>query len=78
MQKYKIELTTLADVREFISIAANCIPPIRIANKDFTYIGNGKSLLNVMASLEWDDLYVFSKDNKPNLYSLFNKFIVEE
>lgn len=78
MQKYKIELPKLNDVKDFVNIAQQFEPPIRITNKDFTYIGNAKSVLNVMASLEWDDLYVFVEEEIPNLYFLFDKYIVED
>lgn len=74
MGKYKIELDTFAKAQRFQRIAADCAYDVKISSSD-GYIGNAKSLLNVMASLEWGDLYVYS--DAVNCYLDFSEFIAE-
>lgn len=75
MGKYKIELDTLTKAQKFQRIASNCAYDVKILSSD-GYIGNAKSLLNVMASLEWGDLFVYSE--AVNCYLDFSEFIVEK
>ena len=75
MGTYKIELDTLSKARKFQRIAESRDYPVKITSSE-GYIGNAKSLLNVMASLEWNDLYVTADNN--SCYRDFNEFIIEQ
>ena len=68
---YQIELDTMEKVNRFVKLANECKTPVYILNND-KYVGNGKSMLNVLASLEWGSLNVQTED-----YLLFKEFFVE-
>ena len=55
MFEWKINLITLQDVNDFVKVAERVNDKVYIKSGD--YKGNGKSILNVMAGLEWGDLY---------------------
>ena len=74
MGKYKIDLDTLTKAQKFQRIAESCAYDVKITSSE-GYIGNAKCLLNVMASLEWSDLFVYS--DAVNCYLDFNEFIVD-
>lgn len=77
MQKHKVEIVTMEDVHKFVGIASKIVPPVKITNEDMSYIGNAKSILGIMASLEWGNLYIVSDSDETDLYMKFKDFIVD-
>lgn len=72
MFRLPVVLTTQSDIKEFVEIAKTIKSDVFI--KSGRYVGNAKSLLNVIASIEWDDLTVESEEN---ISSKFIKFVKE-
>lgn len=72
----RIELTTLSDVKEFVSIASACTGKVMLVSGDDFAI-DAKSLLGVIVAkkLNWDSLTVVSDRD---CYEAFRKFIIEE
>lgn len=72
MRKYKIELVTTADIRDFVKIAESIPGDVKLVDgNDFCV--NGKSLLGAMAAVEWNTLYCVTEDD---VYSLIEKYCV--
>lgn len=74
--RYKISLETLADVKKFIKIitqnfSENEVLFLTDAYGNFSV--NAKSVIGVLYSLEWDNLYLVSEKE---VYHLFKDFIV--
>lgn len=70
----KIELSSTPVIKRFVSIAMKHGSEVKLYNHDRSYCINGKSLLGVLATTEWDDLYVECEDG---LYSDFIEFFAE-
>lgn len=72
----RIELTTLSDVKEFVSIASACPCNVMLVSGD-NFAINAKSLLGVIVAkkLNWDSLTVVADKD---CYEAFRKFIIEE
>lgn len=69
---YPIELTTYKDIIDFVK-ALNTLPPAtKVTVTSGELAGNGKSLLNMMATVEWEDLVCRSDTD---IYSLIKKWI---
>ena len=73
MHKYKIELITTADIREFVKIAENTDGEVKLIDGN-GFCVNGKSLLGVMASVEWNSLYCVTEND---VYSQIQRFCIE-
>lgn len=71
----KIELPTMPIINRFVNIAMEHGSEVKLYNHDRTYCINGKSLLGVIASTEWNDLYLVCEDG---LYGDFVEFFSEE
>lgn len=72
MSKQKIELVTMNDIKEFVNIVAALPGEIKLVDgREFCV--NGKSLLGVAASIEWDELYCVSEND---IYNKIKKFCV--
>lgn len=69
---YKIELNTMSDVREFVEIASQYTGLMLSDNECYTI--NASSIMGVIYSLEWNNLYLLSETD---VYSAFSKFIIE-
>ena len=63
----------MRDVNEFVQIASQAKGNVHITDKRHFKV-NGKSLLGVMYSLEFDEIWVESDED---IYSQISKFIVE-
>lgn len=74
MFKYKIELTTGADIADFVNISTKSHGNVRLTD-DNGFCVNGKSLLGAMASIEWNSLYCLSDED---IYNEIERFCVEE
>ena len=73
--RYRIELDTLADIREFVAIAAKCPGRLRLcAGKDFEI--NAQSILGVILAkkLDWNELTLVADHE---CYNEFCGFIVD-
>lgn len=72
MFQFPIALTTQSDMKEFVEIASSIKSDVYV--KSGKLVGNAKSLLNVLATIEWDDLTVESDED---ISSKFIKFMKE-
>ena len=72
MHCYKIELNTMSDVRDFIEISSQ-YEGLLLSDND-CYTINASSIMGVIYSLEWNNLYLLSEED---VYSAFAKFIIE-
>ena len=61
--KYKVELDTMSDVREFVAAAAKCETKVTLRAGNFT--ANAQSLLGVALArkIDWNDLIMASSEN---------------
>ena len=73
MERYKIELVTLTDVKTFTEIASNQSEDIQIQLTDGNYIINARSILGVMYALEWNNLWLIASEP---VYDAFKNYIV--
>lgn len=73
MERYKIELVTLTDVKTFTEIASNQSEDIQIQLTDGNYIINARSILGVMYALEWNNLWLIASEP---VYDAFKDYIV--
>lgn len=72
MYRYKIDLVTMTDITEFVDIATNEAGNIKLID-DTGLCVKGKSLLGVIATVEWNSLYCVSADD---IYTKISKFCV--
>lgn len=72
--KNKIRLDTMSDVNEFVKIATSVRGNVYLTDKTDLKV-NGKSLLGVMYSLEFEEIWV---ESDADIYSQISKFIIEE
>ena len=75
MHRYKIELVTASDIRDFVNAAGTCKGKVMICCND-DYCINDKSLLGVMVAkkMQWNDLYLLMENDD---YSKFERFIID-
>ena len=71
--KNQIRLETMCDVNEFVHIASSIAGVVHLTDKTGFRV-NGKSLLGVMYSLEFEEIWVESDED---FYSRIAKFVVE-
>lgn len=69
--EYKLSLITMKDIEDFVKIANTLDTPLKLTDGK-NYSVNPASLLGVMYSLEWNNLYLLSKED---VYSSFSKYI---
>lgn len=73
MHKHKIELTTMTDIVDFVQIVSKETGSVKLVD-DTGFCVSGKSLLGVMATIEWKSpLYCVSEDD---IYSKIQKYCV--
>ncbi len=73
MFRHKIELVTTADILNFVRIATEEKGKVRLIDgNDFCV--SAKSLLGVMATVEWKSLYCESEND---IYTSIQKYCVE-
>ena len=70
MHKYKIELVTMADIVEFVQIVSKESGDVKLVDGE-NFCVNGKSVLGVMATVEWCSLYCVSDED---IYTKIKKF----
>lgn len=73
MHKYKIELVTMSDIVEFVSIASAIDGDVMLIDDNRCCV-SGKSLLGAMATVEWGELYCVSDTD---IYTKIEKYCVE-
>lgn len=71
--RYKINLVTLNDIKEFLSIAEKIPAEVKIYDSSECNFGNAKTLFNVCESIYWDDVWISSDYD---MYTEFKKFII--
>lgn len=73
--RYKIELITVSDIREFVAIAGKCQGKVMLRCSDDFCI-NAKSLLGVMLAkkMQWNALTL---ETENDCYCEFKKFIAD-
>ena len=71
--KNKIRLEKMSDVTEFVKIATAAQGDVYLTDKR-NFKVNGKSLLGVMYSLEFEEIWV---ESETDIYSQISKFITE-
>ena len=72
MPKYKIELVTTADIKDFVDIATKEQGSVKLTDGT-GFCVNGKSLLGAMATVEWSSLYCESEND---IYAKIQKYCV--
>ena len=72
--KNKIRLDTMGDVHKFVNIVGKVEGEVYLSDKRNFRI-NGKSLLGVMYSLEFDEIWVESDED---IYSKIAEFVIAE
>lgn len=72
--RYKIELDTMNDVREFVAIAAKCED--KVVLRAGSLCVNAKSLLGVVIAhkVNWNELTI---ESDRDYYGEFRKFIID-
>lgn len=76
MKKYRISLETMSDVQDFVKIA-EMYPRDSLRIKDEAgHEVSAQSILGVLYSLEWSNMYLYSKDDSENVYDNFSFFII--
>lgn len=68
---YKLRLDTMTDVKDFVNIASQ-FENLKLTDTE-NYTINASSILGVMYSLEWNNIYLMTDRD---LYSYFDKFII--
>lgn len=70
--RYKIRLDTYTDVTTFISIVSNYDAKITLTDgKGYTV--NAKSILAVLYTMEWNDLYI---ESSVDIYNSIKTFVI--
>lgn len=77
MKRYKIGLETMTDVQNFIELARNFSKDsLRVADNEGHEV-SAQSMLGMLYSLEWNDMFLYSKDEDETVYDTFASFVVE-
>ena len=72
MGKLKIRLDTLHDIKTFVDITSKQEGKVVITDGNDQTV-NAKSILNVLASVEWAELYCISDED---IYSKIKDFVI--
>lgn len=73
--RYRICLETYSDVMRFVSKAENFGKHLLLTDGD-KYCVNAKSLLGCLATVEWNNTFLESELESPQIYTFFQEFIV--
>lgn len=71
--RVKIELGTLSDVNEFVTIASSIAEPVYLVENDFRV--SAKSLLGAIYTMEWSETWC---ECERDIYSKIEKFVINE
>jgi hypothetical protein len=63
-------------VREFVSIAEKLPYEVFIKDGTETRHGRARTLLDVLQSISWNEVYIYTEDDKQDPYNSFQKYIV--
>jgi hypothetical protein len=69
--KVKVELDTMSDVTEFVSIVSTVSAPVHLVSDHFCV--SGKSLLGALYTMEWSEVWC---ECDIDIYSKIAKFVV--
>ena len=69
--KVKVELETMNDVSEFVSITTKIQEPVYLVGSDFRV--SAKSLLGALYTMEWEDVWC---ECEKDIYTKIEKFVV--
>lgn len=74
--RYRVSLNTMTDVKKFLEIVTHNFTEyeaLYLTDASGQYSVNAKSIMGVIYSLEWDNLYLTSEKE---VYYLFKDFII--
>ena len=69
--RVKIELETMSDVSEFVTIVTKIAEPVHLVSEHFRV--NAKSLLGALYTMEWDDVWC---ECERDIYTKIEKFVI--
>ena len=72
--KAKVRLDTMTDIKDFIEAATKSTAPIYLTDDNNMKV-SATSLLGVMYTMEWSEVYCTCEQD---IYHLIERFIVEE
>lgn len=77
MKRYRINLETMTDVHDFVNIAIQFPKDVlRVADEDGHEV-SAQSMLGMLYSLEWNSMYLYSKDETEPVYDAFAEFVID-
>ena len=68
----KVNLVTYKDITDFVNIVSNLDGKIKLTDGD-SFCINAKSLIGVMATVEWDNVYC---ESEKDIYRHISKWVV--
>lgn len=71
MMKVRLQLETLADIQEFVNIVS-MLPHRVIVTDPIGHCVNAKSILGMLYSLEWSEIWCESAED---IYTKISKFV---
>lgn len=72
--RIKIRIDTLAEVQKFVRLIEKLSYPVYLTDSKGTFNVNAKSILGVLYSLEFDDLWCVCPDH--DIYFLIEDFVI--
>ena len=69
--KVKIELNTMSDVSEFVSVVSTVNVPVRLVSDNLCV--SAKSLLGALYTMEWQEVWC---ECERDIYNKISKFVV--
>lgn len=72
--KVRIRLDTMGDISKFVQITTGLDCDVRLTNGK-SFIVNGRSVLGVLYSAEWKEIFC---ECDQDIYSKISEFVVEE
>ena len=69
--RVRIQLETMNDVSEFVSITTKISVPVHLVGNDFRV--SAKSLLGALYTMEWDEVWC---ECEKDIYTKIEKFVI--
>lgn len=69
--RVKVELETMNDVTQFVTIATQVAEPVYLVGQDFRV--SAKSLLGALYTMEWEDVWC---ECEKDIYTKIEKFVI--
>jgi Icc-related predicted phosphoesterase len=71
----RIELGGMTDIKDFVKVCESVEGKVELVSKKNGYRVNGKSIVGAIASLEFDDLWVYSEED---IYSKIERWVITD